>query len=517
MFKRNLLTLGPAIWVLIFGLWIGPKYDRFVLPAFDGHVYDAMAESPRVFTLAPWGYRILEPWMVHLLRASSPAVGFFWLNLFLLAGALFVIGAWLRRLGFSTASAALASMTFAVSPPMRVVLDYQVLVDPLALLLLVLILLELTEPDLLALMALTSAAVLTKETCLLVLTLLPIALIRRTGLARGLFDSLVVSTPAIALSVLLRVAWGSPAPPPSSFSILNLTLGRLLASSWDLATTAALSGLILPALVGLFREKSVTLRVQGALLWMFTFGLILANPYHYSVSDLPRLSIFAWPALLPLALAGLGFKRTPPPEGSPGPLSSLKTPLALLTLAICLILVALTDPYRRAPFPPSPDPVALAGRIRETLKTARALARGDAFAFDARSGRFALPVTERFNLTEGRRQRFFLYDGFGPDAVFGSGPPVFQREARLLLPILVPRSIAMSMEFEGPKNAEIRISLANRDIASIRTGAPGGNFRIPARLLTRGDNLLRLREPSGVSVRLIRFTAREEQSRPPRK
>ena len=510
MFKRTLLTLGPAIWVLIFGLWIGPKYDRFVLPAFDGHVYDAMAESPRVFTLTPWGYRILEPWMVHLLPASSPAVGFFWLNLFLLAGAIFVVGAWLRRLGFSSASAALASLAFAVSPPMRVVLDYQILVDPLAVFLLAVILLELIEPDLLVLMALTTAAALTKETCLLVLTLLPIALVRRTGLARGLFDSMVVSTPAIALSVLLRVAWGSPAPPRSSFAILDLTLGRMIASSWDLVTAAALSGLILPAVVGLFRETSVALRIQGALLWIFTFGLILANPYHYSVSDLPRLSIFAWPALLPLALAGLGLKRTPPPKGAPGRWSSLRTPLALLTLLTCLILVGITDPYRRAPFRENPNPVALVGRVRETLKTAGALERGEAFVFDARSGRFALPVREPFNLTEGRRQRWFLYDGFGRDAAFGSGAPAFRQEARLLLPILVPRTLVVSMEFEGPGDAEVSVSLGGRHLASIRSGASGGTFKIPPRLLTRGDNLLRLRGPAGVVIRLLRFHARLE-------
>lgn len=508
MFKRVLLTLGPAIWVLIFGLWIGPKYDRFVLPAFDGHVYDAMAESPRVFTVAPWGYRILEPWIVHLLPASSPAVGYFRLNLLLLAGAVFVIGAWLRRLGFSSASAALASLAFAVSPPVRVVLDYQILVDPLAVFLLAVILLELIEPDLLVLMALTTAAALTKETALLFLTLVPFALVRKTGIARGLFDSMVVVTPALALSVLLRVAWGSPAPPASSFAILDLTLGRMLASSFDLATTAALSGLILPAFVGLFREKSVSLRVQGALMWLFTFGLILANPYHYSVSDLPRLSIFAWPALLPLALAGLGFTRTPPPATPTGRWSSLRTPLSLLTLAVCLTLVGIADPYRRAPFLGRIDPVALVGRIRETLKTARALEEGEPFVFDARSGRFALPVRERFNLTDGRRQRWFLYDGFGRDAAFGSGAPVFQSEARLLLPILVPRTLVASMHFEGPKDAEVSVSLAGRHLASIRTGPSGGRFRIPPKLLTRGDNVVRLRGPAGPEVQLIRFEAR---------
>jgi hypothetical protein len=515
MSKRALLALGPAIWVLIFGLWIGPKYDRFVLPAFDGHVYDAMAENPRVFTLAPWGYRILEPWMVRLLPVSSGAVGFFWLNLALLAGAVFMTGSWLRRLGFSSASAALASTAFAVSPPLRVMLDYQVLVDPLAVLFLVLILHELIEPDLLVLMALTAAAALAKETCLLFLTLIPLSLVPRAGLARGLFDSVAVSTPAIFLSVVIRLMWGRPAPPTSALSLLGHTVGHALASPLSLALAASLSGLILPVFFGLFREPSVRLRLQGALLWVFTFSSILANPYHYSVSDLPRLSIFAWPALLPLALAGLGFRRTPPAAPDPRRrLSPLATPLSLLTLAACMTLVAICDPYRRAPFPPSPDPVALVGRVRETLRIGRALDRGETFQFDARTGRFALAVRETFNLTDTRRQRWFLYSGFGPDAAFSSGAPSFQKEAQLLLPVLTPLPFEMSMEFEGPEDAAIEISIRSRRLGIVRTGRRGGSFRIPPTLLFRGDNLLRLQEPSGARIDLVRFTARID-TRPP--
>lgn len=71
MLKRS-LALGPAVVVLVLGLGIGPRYDRFVLPAFDGHVYAATAEQPRLFTVAPWGYRILEPWLARLERAPPP-------------------------------------------------------------------------------------------------------------------------------------------------------------------------------------------------------------------------------------------------------------------------------------------------------------------------------------------------------------------------------------------------------------------------------------------------------------
>lgn len=511
----RLLAAAPALGLLAYGLTIGPRYDRYVLPAFDGHAYAAMAENPRFFTLAPWGYRILEPWIVHLIPASSAAIGFYWLNLALLPAAIFVIGRWLRRLGFSSPASALASSVFAFSPPVRILLNYQVLVDPLALLLLALILEELLKPDLLVLMALLTAAGLTKETGLLWITLVPLYLVGSSRLAVGVLGSAAVAAPAIGLAVLLRFIWGSPDPPPYSFPVLEVTLGRIIVSGWALAEAAMLSGLALPALAGMFRETSAALRIQGAILWTFTFGLIVANPYLYSVADLPRLSLLAWPALLPLALSGLGFRRVTPPPPPPRN-ERLRTVGSLLTLLICLAAVAATDTYRRAPFAFPHNPVVLAGRVRETLKTAAALEAGEVFTFDARSGRFAEPVTESFNLTEGRRHRWFLLEGFGRDAVFKSGLPEFTREARLLLPLLVPRTVAMSMEFEGPGGTEVRVSVAGREIALVPVGAAGAVFQIPANTLTRGDNVLRLRGPAGVVIRLLRFEARVKGSgRPP--
>ncbi len=504
------LAAAPALGLLAYGLSIGPKYDRYVLPAFDGHAYAVMAEAPRFFTLAPWGYRILEPWIVHLLPAPSAAVGFYWLNLALMSGAIFVLGRWLRRLGFSHPASALASTVFAISPPVLILLNYQVLVDPMALLLLVLILDELLEPNLLVLMALLAASALTKETGLLWIVLLPLYLVRGGRLARGLLDSAAVAAPALGLAILLRFVWGTPDPPPYSFPVLEVTLGRVIASGLTLLSAAMLSGLVLPALVGMFRERSAALRIQGAILWSFTFGLILSNPYLYSVADLPRLSLLAWPALLPLALSGLGFKRVPPPP--PPRNERLRTAASILTLLACLAAVAATDTYRRAPFAAPHSPVVLAGRVRETLKTAALLEGGGVFTFDARSGRFAAPILESFNLTEARRHRWFLLAGFGRDAVFKSGSPEFQGEARLLLPLLVPRNVTMSMVFEGPSDAGVTISVAGRDVAAVSPGAGGGVFQIPALTLTRGDNVLRLRSRAGAVIRLVRFEARVESA-----
>ncbi|MEO6403670.1 MAG: hypothetical protein ABIP62_16850, partial [Vicinamibacteria bacterium] len=477
MLKRC-LAVGPAVWVLLFGLWVGPKYDRFVLPAFDGHAYDSMAEAPRVFTLPPWGYRILEPWIVSLIPASSSAVAFFWLNVLLLSGTIFVVGWWLRRLGFASVAAAFASFLFAVSPPFRVVMNYQILVDPLALLLMVAIFCELVDPDVVVLMALFALSALTKETGLLALTLVPLVLIPRDGWARGALDSAVVAAPALGLALLLRLTWGHPVLPPSAFSFLDVTVGRILQSGEALAMTAMMSGLMIPAAVGAFREKSWVLTIQAGLMWIFTFGLIVSNPYHYSVSDLPRLSVFAWPALLPLALRGVGFRRA---ELKTRVVSQNRgrTYAAVAALIISLALVAATDPYERAPFTAKPEPIAMTGRLRESVKTARLLEDGGIFSFDARSGRFATPPKERFNLTEGRRQRWFLYAGFGAEAAFAPGTPQFRSQAELLLPVFIPRPGRMTLEIDGPKGAEVIVLISGHPVGSVFAQSGPTELRIP--------------------------------------
>ncbi|MEO8359169.1 MAG: hypothetical protein ABI672_03985 [Vicinamibacteria bacterium] len=503
MLKRC-LVVGPAVWVLLFGLWVGPKYDRFVLPAFDGHAYDSMTEAPRIFTLPPWGYRILEPWIVSLIPASSSAVAFFWLNVLLLSGAIFVVGWWLRRLGFSSAAAALASFLFAISPPFRVVMNYQILVDPLALLLMVAIFCELVDPDVVVLAALFALSALTKETGLLALVLVPLALIPREGWVRGALNSAVVAAPALALALLLRLTWGHAVLPPDAFSFFDVTIGRVLQSGGALAVSAMLSGLMIPAVIGAFREKSWALAIQAGLMWSFTFGLIVSNPYHYSVSDLPRLSLFAWPALLPLALRGVGFVRAEPPVRV---VLSHRRPTyaAIAALIVCLALVAATDPYERAPFPITPEPIAMTGRIRESVKTARLLEDGGLFSFDTRSGRFATPPKERFNLTEGRRQRWFLYRGFGADAAFAPGTPEFHSQAELLLPVFTPRPGRMTLEIDGPKGAEVVVLISGHPVGSVSTQAGPSVLEIPRRALIRGDNLVRLQGPSDVSLRLLRW------------
>ncbi len=495
----------PALVIVLYGLSVGPRFDRYVLPAFDGCVYDAMAENPRVFTLAPWGYRILTPWIVHFLPFSSAAVGFFWLSLTALSAAVFLTGRWLVRLGFSPLAVLTGGLTLAITPPIRAVLNYQVLVDPLTLFLTVLILNELRNPRLLTLAALFAVSALAKEMGLAPLIVVPFVLASRVGWKRAIPQSLGIAAPALLLLAILRLTWGGPSSPSVSLPDLASLWAR--AGQIPLTYLAVFGGLSLVAMVGLIQERSVEIRGVGALLWLGNFAAVLINPYGFASPDLQRVSLFAWIPLLPVALRGLGFARDekggsgePPPRPRPA--------LAILALVGSAALVLATDSYRRAPFGESPNPIALLARSREGLKTARALDDGETFSFDAESGRFAAPILEPFNLTEGRRHRWFLYSGFGKDAAFETGAPPFDGAAELLLPVLSPRAARLSIEISGPPEAEVTASVAGQEIGKVRAGAGPASLSIPAGALFRGDNIVRLRGPDGVVLQLRRFEAR---------
>ncbi len=507
MLKR-FLAFGPAVLVLLYGLWIGPKYDRYVLPAFDGFVYDAMADNPRVFTLAPWGYRILAPWIVHLIRAPSAAEGYFWLTLVCLAGTLLVLHSWLRRLGFTVNAAALAGVAFAVSPPIRLMLDYQVLVDPLALLIVALFLRELWAPRLWVLAALLAAGALTKEACVLQAFILPVILIPKRGFKRGWLETALLLGPALCLAIALRLTWGE-ARPALEGSLVQLFFERVSISGTYLVSAMALSGIGLLAVVGLVREPSLPLRILGSVTWALTFVTALANPYHFSIPDLSRLSAFAWPSVLPLALAGLGFRRGP--EVADGEWRRGLTRLfSAATLVGCALLVSITDSFRHEPEDAWESPIRYLARNREALKTAALLDAGGALTFDSESGRYKGPITQRFNLTEGRLHRWFLFDGFGRDAVFEAGAPEFRGEAQLLVPVMGPRTLKVNMLIDGPKGTRITVSVAGRDVTGVNSGEPS-NFLVPASALTRGDNVLMLKAPPDPTLRLKQFEVRAER------
>ena len=137
--------------------------------------------------------------------------------------------------------------------------------------------------------------------------LVPLALLRvwRVGWKRGLMDSVIAGLPALALAAALRLSWGHDAP-RDGLPLLAIVRNGLPGGWGNVVSSVTASGLTVLALAGFFKTPSFELRVIGSLTWALTFIAALMNPYEFSVADLPRISAFAWPGLLPLALCGLG-------------------------------------------------------------------------------------------------------------------------------------------------------------------------------------------------------------------
>lgn len=114
-------------------------WDGFNLPGFDAHVYVAMAEEPRVFTVGPWGYRILLPGLLGTFLPPRLIVpGFDWAaraSLVLASGFLFV---YLRILGATLRAALLAVLAMMLTPSVGAVFANPFLVEPFALVFLLL-------------------------------------------------------------------------------------------------------------------------------------------------------------------------------------------------------------------------------------------------------------------------------------------------------------------------------------------------------------------------------------------
>jgi hypothetical protein len=110
--------------------------------------------------------------------------------------------------------------------------------------------------------------------------------------------------------------------------------------------------------------------------------------------------------------------------------------------------------------------------------------------------------------------RWFLWDGWGPEAYFGDGDFVM-REARasLLVPALAPKDLEATLALDAPGPATLELQLNGTPIGELSAGAERRDavVRLPGRLLFRGDNLLTLQMRGGTarSVRLLAVRLRQ--------
>jgi hypothetical protein len=494
-------------------------YDRFHLPAFDGHVYVAMAEHPGFFTVAPWGYRVLNPWLVRLttwpLRDHVP--GFFWSTVLGLGLGGVLLFSYLRRLGQPLVSALLGIALYGASGPVGQVVRYQFLAEPLTFLLAMAFLLGLESAAPLPVLALIAVlGVLSKEFFLLLLPLAFIVRCEGRGPRRALREAVLVSLPALMMTVALRRAWTPHVLPPLpalTWETLSIAASRFDESWPEWRGAALLMGLTPLAVVGAFRSKGRPLAARGAYLFLATLVSPFVNPVAFLSVDIDRLLLYALPAVIPLALAALDGLLPSGEAPQPTSMPPWGQRLAVaLTVGAMVIPFWIVDPYRRLDLQGTRDATVMLAVFRETLETAEKLESGETFEFDAASGRYAQGLTLPFNLSQLRRVRWFLLEGWGPQATRRTGDPVMEaREATLLLPCFTPRNLSAVITLEAPRETRIGLRLNDRPVADLLVGPGASEWTVglPAGVLFRGDNTLTLRADSEAPlVRLRRFTIR---------
>jgi hypothetical protein len=489
-----------------------PGYTWYELPGFDAHAYAAMAENPAVFTVAPWGYRLLTPWLVHQFRPRDRLGAFHVItlvSLWLAAGLLFLF---LRRLGNGEWLSIVAVAAFALSPPVLAAVRMPVMVDPLALLLCVTFLLAVQEgADALVCAALLALGVLAKETTLLLLPLVFLARSEREGGARALAWALVASAPALAILGYQRLVW-TPQIRSTAFG-WSLATARdtatLVINDWpDVWRRMLLSGLLPLACLGALRRKARPFLGRYGYLAAATLVLPFvawtnvpsAQRVPFLGDTLQRLLLFTLPFLLPLALIAVDRVWPQPGDAFPGvPVTRGPRLVAAAALAASLAFVVFgLDPYRREPLHETRDGPLVRALCRGSLAVARRLERGEVVLLDPT--RHSFEWGGAADPADLYRMRWYLREGWGAVAHYGTGDVAMREdEAALLLPCLTPRDLEVTLAVEAGALTVLDVRLGERHLATLTLAAERQEavVHVPASALFRGDNRLVLRRRAG--------------------
>ncbi len=472
-------------------------WDGFNLPGFDAHVYVAMAEEPRVFTVAPWGYRILLPgligaslpprWIVPGFEGAAQA------SLIAASGLLFL---YLTVLGATHRASLLAVLTVMMTPPVRAVFENPFLVEPfaLALLLLSLICIQIgAGPWVIALTLLLLS--LSKEVWLFVLPLIFVRALTQGAKAAAL-RTVQVAAPAALLALLLRWTWAPQNAPLGGSPDYVGALGAIASSLPSVAGHFLLGGLSLVAVLALSRPSAREYLKNHALTLLALLALPLgAGAYTgegaaptFFAADVPRLLIYALPFAAALAV------HLDPGHGRPRALALAPAfePAAFVILLLGLAAPLGLDRYSRIDLSTSRDGPYVLGFARETLKTARRLERGETVVFDPEERKFAWGVSPAQELA---RLRFFLREGFGPLAHYGIHDiRMRDTNAVLVVPLLAPRPTRLTLTLDARESAWIKLEANGQAVGEALIGpqAVRASFEIPALSLFRGDNPISL-------------------------
>ncbi len=473
-------------------------WDGFNLPGFDAHAYVAMAEEPRVFTIGPWGYRILPPGLIGALLPPRLIVpGFDWAaraSLVMASGLLFL---YLRIRGATLRAALLAVGVLMLTPSVSGVFANPFLVEPFALMLLLIALIAIEGEagvwvTALALILLS----LSKEIWVL---LLPLIFLRDLtgGAVEAGRRTLRTAAPALWVSVCVRWIWAPQAGAERAGADPIAALGTIASSVAIFAPEFWLGGFSILALLALFREGARA----GLQRHAFTLLPLLALPLFaatytgegaatsFFADDVRRLLIYALPFVAAIAV------HLDPGHSAPKTLPTatiLRRPAMVVAVALMIAPLAL-DGYSRIDLSTSRDGPYVLGFVRESLKTARKLDRGEAVVFDPVERKFAWGVSPPNELS---RLRFFLRSGFGPLAHYGIHE-IRMREtmATLIAPVLDRRTLTLTLTIDARESAWISVFAGGSRVGEALVGpqAVRATFEVPEAKLFRGDNPIELR------------------------
>jgi hypothetical protein len=469
------------------------------LPAFDAYVYVAMAEHPTVFTVAPWGHRILTPWLARAVPFVPISVAFPVVTVASFALACLLLFAFLRRRGHRPWAASLGVVAFAFSPPVGELIGAPFLVEPLAGALLVALLLALEMGASVFVVAVIAVlGVLAKEALVLFLPLVYFAsrTERRAPAAR---DAALVLTAAGATLLLLRLVWTphihTPVPDLGSerFRLIAYSL-RFETGRW--LAIAALGGLTLAAALGALRPpgRAYLRRYGWALPAVLLQPLLAQYAIQQVVGEMNRYLLYAVPVLVGLGLIALDRLvpnlDPPSPPAAPAPRRPWIAATALaLAMALPLLVV---DRYRRLDLQGRREGNYILGFCHGTLTAARKLQGGVPVMLRMDERRFD---PQRFEPEMFDRLRWFLREGWGNMPEYVTDEALMDSDrATLVLPCYTPAPIELTLAMSAGRDLALRVSVNGRPLGegTVGTQRTRLRFQIPPEALFRGDNLVAL-------------------------
>lgn len=471
-----------------------------------------MAEEPRVFTVDPWGYRILPPAIIGALAPPRLIVtAFDWAAQAALALSCGLLLIYLRKLGATFRASLLAVIVMMATPSVRAVFENPFLVEPfaLALLLLALISIERGTPWAIALSLLLLS--LSKE---IWVVLLPLVFLKNLpeGVKAASGRTAQVAAPAAWFWLAMRLLWAPQPEGPRSPADYLGAAASILAGIPVFAFDFLLGGLAVAALLALTRPAAREYLKQHALTLLPLLALpLFAATYtgegaatSFFKADVPRLLIYVLPFVAALAVRldpahGRGITQ-PKAEG-------LSRPVMVVGVIVLALAPLVLDRYSRVDLSTSRDGPYVLGFARETLKTARKLDRGETVVFDPAERKFAWGVSPPSELP---KLRFFLRGGFGPLAHYGIHD-IRMRESRaiLILPMLTPRRVRVTATMDARESVWVTFLAGGRKVGEALIGpqAVAVTLDIAPDRLFRGDNPLELQceKATAAAPRLLRL------------